>query len=88
MEFQLSGLSIVNGARFVDSKNDNDEPVKRLIITVHITTKVVQCPYDGKFQQVDYDVDLDLPDNNTPSEISDMLPVIAQNWINNKYPST
>ena len=79
MNFKLSNLSVVNGARYVDGK---------LIITVHITSKIEECPYENKFEQVDYNVDLELPEDKTPAQLNDMLPTIAQAWVTENYPNT
>lgn len=82
MRFLLSKLSISNGARYLTDENEE----RKLMITVNITSKIEDFPYPNKFEQIDYNVNLELPENKTGSELDALLPEIAQNWINEKYP--
>jgi hypothetical protein len=62
------------GIRFVE---------KQLVGQFNITTRIDECEFDNCFQQVDL-VDLSLPDVKA-SEISELLPMLAQQWIDEKY---
>jgi len=87
MQFVLADLAVINGARYVDRTDGDGNVSKQLVITVHITSKCDAIPYVGKFQQVDYNIDLDLDDTILPSALNEALPQIAQVWITNKYPN-
>ena len=83
MNFLLKDFSIVNGARFVPQ----DDGSTSLILTIHITSYCDAIPYDGAFQQIDYNVDLTLDPNTSPNDLITQLPTILQSWVNNKYPN-
>lgn len=78
MEFILADLFTVDGPKFIDGQ---------LIIIVNIKSKIVGFPYEGKFEQVDYNVTLNLP-NALPTEIEAQIPILAQAWITATYPTT
>lgn len=80
MEFILKNISTVKGAHFDEDNN--------LKIVVHITSAIKEIPYEGKFQQVDYNITLDLPKYQLPEAINALLPSIAQEWITATYPNT
>lgn len=66
----------------------NIDGVDKMFGIYHITSKIEQCPYNGKFQQVDYNITLELPIDKLPPEIQVLLPGIAQHWISTQYPNT
>lgn len=91
MNFILANLSIVEGARFYTFTEEVDGQqveTKKLLIKVHISSMIEGFPYSGKFQQHDYNVMLELPADKTALELQELLPQLAQLYINQQYPNT
>lgn len=77
MIFSINSFTITNGARFINSD---------LIISLLIITQCDDIPYSTKFLQYD-NVDLTLDPSLSPTDLLTQLPILIQNWVNNKYPN-
>lgn len=83
MKFEFVSYAPVQGWNFKEVDGQ-----KILYMTGHVTSKMVECPYDGKFEQTDYNQEIILPKGSLPETIEAELPEILNQWVIDNYPNT